>query len=348
MARNDMAAHDHDGAQDFDLDRELRRLTRALTASIRSQKQKNEVAREYEDHIRDAMQNYMLGGMTEAEAFSAACEDLGDIDEIAATLGDVHNVSRLPFDVLLTYAVQFKVWYALGFLICVPPLFLTEIFSIVDIIGILYLLSVVNALYRYVRALFKRVRAVIEMYFIAHRCGFHVSVNGSAIGSLFVKSKVPAMILENATHCYKVRFVAAIRKNISIQFIGRNLYTETKQYGNALFSFHAMSAGWVAFRPKFIKPIHRGYMILDKAETPRDAKALPFFECRNDPKDKEVRELVLFNPVPVRIGYVDGNRSMDVYGGEEIDDVLLHDLSSFRAMMNRMHQTNMVGKEQIT
>ena len=32
----------------FNLDRELRRLTRALTTSIRSQKQKNEVAQEYE------------------------------------------------------------------------------------------------------------------------------------------------------------------------------------------------------------------------------------------------------------------------------------------------------------
>ena len=94
-----MARNDYDGVQDFDLDRELRRLTRALTASIRSQKQKNEVAREYEDHIHDAMQNYMLGGMREEEAFAAACEDLGDIDEIAATLGDIHNQDKIPADV---------------------------------------------------------------------------------------------------------------------------------------------------------------------------------------------------------------------------------------------------------
>ena len=46
-----MAAYDRNSVQDFDLDRELRRLTRALTASIRDKKQKSEVAREYEDHI---------------------------------------------------------------------------------------------------------------------------------------------------------------------------------------------------------------------------------------------------------------------------------------------------------
>ena len=84
---------------DFNLTVELRRLTRALTASIRDKKQKNEVAREYEDHICDAMQNYMLGGMSEEAAFHAAREDLGDIEEIALTLGDVHNRQEIPSDV---------------------------------------------------------------------------------------------------------------------------------------------------------------------------------------------------------------------------------------------------------
>ena len=84
---------------DFVLEAELLRLTRALTASIRDKKQKSEVAREYEDHIRDAMQHYMLGGMTEEAAFSAAKEDLGDIEEIAVTLGDIHNQDKIPAEV---------------------------------------------------------------------------------------------------------------------------------------------------------------------------------------------------------------------------------------------------------
>ena len=94
-----MAAYDRNSVQDFEFDRELRRLTRALTASIRDKKQKSEVAREYEDHIYDAMQHYMLGGMREEVAFRAACDDLGDIDEIAATLGDIHNQDKIPADV---------------------------------------------------------------------------------------------------------------------------------------------------------------------------------------------------------------------------------------------------------
>ena len=82
-------------SNDFDLDREIKKMTAQLTKDIRQKSEKADVAQEYDDHIRDAMQNYMLGGMTEEDAFSAACEDLGDIDEIAATLGDVHNVNRL-------------------------------------------------------------------------------------------------------------------------------------------------------------------------------------------------------------------------------------------------------------
>ena len=53
-----MARSDYDGAQDFYLDREIRRLTTHLTKDIRSKSEKNAVAREYEDHIHDAMQNY--------------------------------------------------------------------------------------------------------------------------------------------------------------------------------------------------------------------------------------------------------------------------------------------------
>ena len=78
-------------SNDFDLDRQIKKMTAQLTKDIRQKSEKAAVAQEYEDHIHDAMQNYMLGGMTEEDAFSAARDDLGDIEEIAVLLSDVHN-----------------------------------------------------------------------------------------------------------------------------------------------------------------------------------------------------------------------------------------------------------------
>ena len=46
---------------------------------------------------RKSLSSAFAGGMREEEAFAAAVEDLGDIDEIAVTLGDIHNQDKIPY-----------------------------------------------------------------------------------------------------------------------------------------------------------------------------------------------------------------------------------------------------------
>ena len=64
--------------------------------------------------------------------------------------------------------------------------------------------------------------------------------------------------------------------------------------------------------------------------------ALPTLECRHDPREKEVHEVLIFNPVPMRAFYREGTTDVELIGGEQKDGVWLHDIVSFGSMLERM------------
>ena len=225
-----MAAYDRNSVQDFEFDRELRRLTRALTASIRDKKQKSEVAREYEDHIYDAMQNYMLGGMTEEDAFSEVCEDLGDIDEIAATLGDVHNQDKIPADVrrenILRWSIIGVVSVTLyGLLLWAWDIFVLQMTIL--IVGIILAINLIILSSAY----HKRRRAMKSIRKYAKEHGYRLQANRTVYTSIWCAADKPSVILENDTQYIKVRFLATLHKNRVLHFLGRNVYTTSARIG---------------------------------------------------------------------------------------------------------------------
>lgn len=354
-----MARNDHDGALDFDLDRELRRLTRALTASIRDKKQKSEVAREYDDHIRDAMQNYMLGGMREEEAFAAAVEDLGDIEEIAATLGDVHNTSKVPDDLrrqILGRITKWRILAVIDVLVVLIwgilpsrfwercPWYITMYIQPLFMIAYLYLYVIVilgglNILIRCIRSIWtviKRMDALVKLKRYASHAGLQMHVKPGALTSIFIHPEKPAIILEDDTHYFKVRFLTTIMRKRQLHFLGKNLFTVTKVEGGSFISPMAVSEEWMLFRPKNIAPMHSNVFVVAQTAVPVDAIALPFFERRNDPRDKTVKEILLFHPAPMNVRYQDGNTAVEIGGGEEFDGVTLFDLNGFCKMLERM------------
>ena len=354
-----MARSDYDGAQDFYLDREIRRLTTHLTKDIRSKSEKNAVAREYEDHIHDAMQNYMLGGMTEADAFSAACEDLGDIDEIAVTLGDVHNVNRLSEE----FKKRFWVWKNIRRIFVVVDILIVAVLSMMPVQfwnGLplpifLFLQALFNISYLYfyvimilggltflvwgfrsIQAIIKRIGALVKIKRYASRAGMRMHVKIGTITSIFMHPAKPAMILENDTQYFKVRFLTTVMRKRQLMFLGKNLYTVTKVQGGSFISPMAVSEEWMGFRPKNMEPMHRNVFVVAQLAVPIDAIALPTFECRHDPRGKTVKEILLFHPAPMAVQYQDGNKAVEISGGEEFDGVTMFGLSGFCKMLERM------------
>ena len=315
----------------FNLDRELRRLTRALTASIRDKKQKSEVAREYEDHIRDAMQNYMLGGMREEEAFRAACEDLGDVDEIAATLGDVHNQDELPEDV----GWKLDRRKIIGIVIAAV---LVDIAILSRNAGLLLVLLLIplTALLVYFRAMVKRLIAVGRIRSYAQKYGMTCRVSYSAFTSLWLYADHADITLEQERQYYKIRFLPCVQPKTVLHFVGRNLYTTTQVHSASPIAAEQFSAGWQLFRPKNIKKFSKTGLAEISFEVQGDLYGLSTLERRHDPRDKEVYEVLIFNPVPMRVFYREGTTEVELVGGEQKDGVWLHDIVSFGSMLERM------------
>ncbi len=322
----------------FDPDREIKKQTAQLTKDILSKSEKSAVAREYEDHIRDAMQNYMLGGMREEEAFAAACEDLGDIDEIAATLGDIHNQDKIPADVRRENILRWSIISVVSVTLYGLLLWAWDIFVLQMTILIVGIILAVNLIILSV-AYHKRRRAMKTVRRYAKENGYQIQANRTVYTSILYAADKPSVILENDTQYIKVRFLATLHKNRALKFLGRNVYMVTRTYGNMMLARTLFSPGWVLFRPRNLNYLPRGGAFLMAADYNENVYALPTLECRHDPREKDVHEVLIFNPVPMRAFYREGTTDVELLGGEQKDGVWLHDIISFGTMLKRMGQS---------
>ena len=322
-------------SNDFDLDRQIKKMTAQLTKDIRQKSEKAAVAREYEDHIYDAMQNYMLGGMTEEDAFSEVCEDLGDIDEIAATLGDVHNQDKIPADVRRENILRWSIIGVVSVTLYGLLLWAWDIFVLQMTILIVSIILAVNLIILS-SAYHKRRRAMKTVRRYAKENGYRIQANRTVYTSILYAADKPSVILENDTQYIKVRFLATLHKNRVLHFLGRNVYTTGAKLGALMitvpFNVGFQSTMWMRFIPwKRVVEISE--------ELPVDAVALPTLERGHDPLEKEVHEVLIFNPAPMRAFYREGTTEVELLGGEQKDGVWLHDIVSFGTMLRRMRES---------
>ena len=329
-----MADTNGNAAPDFDLDHEIRRITAQLTKNIRSKTERASAAREYEEHIRDAMLHSMLSGMTEEEAFRSALHDLGDIHEIAELLGDVHNQDKVPEDVhwetLLRRGILLVIGAAIyGLLLWAWGLFVLQVTAIITGCILLVRLCILFSAFR------KRRRAVRTVRRYAKEYGFRIQTNRTVYSSLLRPAEIPSVVLENDTQYIKVRFLATLRKKHVLHFLGRNVYVVSHTYGNALLAVTPLAPGWSLFHPRNLSPLNRSGIVTMTADYPENAAALPTLERRNDPRGKEVHEVLILNPAPMRAFYREGNTEVELLGGERKDGIWLHDIVSFGSMLKK-------------
>ena len=322
-------------SNDFDLDRQIKKMSAQLTKDIRSKSEKSAVAREYEDHIYDAMQSYMLGGMREEAAFRAACDDLGDIDEIAVMLGDIHNQDNIPEDVRRENILRWSIIGIVGVTLYGLLLWAWDIFVLqmtILIVGIILAVNIIILSLAY----HKRRRAMKSIRKYAKENGFRIQANRTVYTSILYAADKPSVILENDTQYIKVRFLATLHKNRVLHFLGRNVYTMSARVGMLAIStpfgvgFHAPP--WRRFLP------WAGRTLEIAEEYAVDAIALPTLERRHDPRDKEVHEVLIFNPAPMRAFYREGTTEVELLGGEQKDGVWLHDIISFGTMLGKLQK----------
>ncbi|MCQ2433038.1 MAG: permease prefix domain 1-containing protein [Clostridia bacterium] len=308
-----------------------------MTKDIRSRSERASVALEYENHIRDAMLHSMLNGIKEEDAFRSACEDLGDIEELAVLLGDVHNQDKIPDDIrretLLRRGILCVVCAIIfGLLLWAWGLFVLQAASIVIGIILAVRLCILCS------AFSKRRRAIKAIRRYAKQYGSQMLSNRTVYSSILYPSDIPSVILENDTQYIKVRFLTTLQKKHVLHFLGRNVYLVSHTHGGALLAITPLAPGWSLFHPRNTAPLNRSGIVTMTADYPENAIALPTLERRHDPIEKEIHEVLILNPAPMRAFYREGTTEVELLGGEQKDGVWLHDIISFGSMLEKLKE----------
>ena len=328
---------------DFILSDEIKRYANYLTYEIKSQKCRIEVRQEYIDHLEDAVYHYSLKGMAPREAFRKACEDLGDTSRIQTLLGAVHNKDKLPSWVkwiiisvvviallstpLYIQNTSFIAWYNL------------IVFTFIPIIAICVFLYYAIIFWR---AVFIRVSALRRMKAYAKRNGHKLTVNANPYISLFKKTSEPEIIYETEKQRYIMSLWATVKRKKTLHLTDFGFYSYSQNVGYWLIcgSFGGTSivspigislVGGLPSDTKWWYWIHS-----EITDTPPEGvRFMPKieFEAHKNP-NKENIFVLLLNPIPFKINYVE--KGVLHQGGDDkkFGDVMLWSPSGFMSYMD--------------
>jgi len=320
---------------EFNRKKETEAFVRCICARIRNPKIRRAVEAEYTDHIDDAVYHAMLGGMEEKEAFEQAIRSLGAPDNYRDLLADIHTEEEIPPALKKERRVWLITCAASVILFLIAAAGATALWGIFvpQIIAVFLAAWLLLWLWRYSIALVKRIRALHKMNKTAKENGFAAHWNHTVFTSMFIPAAVPSVMLENEKSVYKIRFVAALKKNQILRFVGQNMYIPVSVRGGMMLNHrHPFIFGSFGNPP----PVRIFYSThSDFAEYASAVRVLPTLERRFDDKSKAVREVLIFNPAPMQVLYRQNTVDTPILGGETVDGVQLHDTVSFCSMIGR-------------
>ncbi len=198
--------------------------------------------------------------------------------------------------------------------------FLSEVLCIVIVIMALIWAG------RIIRAVIKRRKALVLIEKTAKDKDYKVVFGNGKYKSLFTPSNTPDIIVETPSGVYLARFVSCLKKMTFIRFVEKEKFIKTKVGGYFLISTRNLL--YNAFVKKKAIPSHRFELSEFGART---SHLSPL-----DTNNGNCKEVVIFNPVPLKVYYQDGNTEKVLVGGETIDNVQYHDVSSFCLKLEQM------------
>ncbi len=314
----------------FDREREIARYTQRITRSIRSRRRRKSVRQEYADHMEDMMTEYMLGGMSEEDAFSRAREELGDETKIEVLLQTVHNkdrlprLIRLPLYALIFFAAAssyfwiesrtFRAWYV----------FVCEIALIAAFVIALYFLG------RLIRALRKRADAYKRLKTYAKKNGYKLTKTAGVYKSVFRKTTVPELLLDTGETRYIINLWATVRKRKTLRLFDNGLYCYASQVGYMyVFTdrFRITTAGlgsaarFMAYFPAFHS---------DLFELPAGLHLMPRIDwARYERADGKNVRVLLLSPMPWAAIGLEKSRLKPLRGDAEFCGMYVNSASGF-------------------
>ena len=328
---------DNNHHQDFILNDAIDAFANHLTNEIKSSKKRQEVHREYAEHLEDAVYEYMLKGMTPQEAFRKACDDIGNTQTTATMLASVHNRGKLP------RWVKYLCFAIIGCAFMFSPLFIkSEIFIawhifILELCIILLFYFGIYHLWLLIRAFAIRHQAIQSLRKYAQRNGHKLDIS-RPYASLFRKTDEPEIIYETETQRYIMSLWATVRRKKTLHLTDFGFYSYSNNIGYFLVCGFFGNVGaslnlWDRL-PKDSKWWYWNHHEIVE-EKPHDVSLMPCieYESHSHPSKENVYVLLL-NPIPFKVDFVENGVLRS--GGDDVKfgDVMMWSVSGFMSYMD--------------
>lgn len=210
--------------------------------------------------------------------------------------------------------------------------FLLQLFLL--IFGVLLFMYVLRNL----RSIFKRKRAISNFKAVCEKNNVVFKKNASLYKSLFKDTTEPEMVIETSEKRYVIKlFNPANIKNINITFLTPEKYIITKANGYILVSKNIY---WLfitnMFRPKnissrFFIPVH-----IEQYETNKGIKDFPKIDFDTYRlAEKETVNVMMFNPVPLNIKYIDKSHTRQLLSGDKFENYEIYSSGDFLSRLKR-------------
>ena len=209
--------------------------------------------------------------------------------------------------------------------------FLLQLFIL--IFGILFFMYV----WRNLRVILKRARAVSNFRAVCDKNNIKLEKKSSLYKSLFKDTTEPELVIETDETKYVIKlFNPAVIKNINVTFLSPSEYIVTKANGYILVSKNMY---WLfitnLFRPKnissrFFIPVHTM-----QYETVKGIKSFPKINFEEKPSEKKTVNVLMFNPVPLNIKYVDKSHTRQLLSGDKFEGYEIYSSGDFLSRLKR-------------
>ena len=213
-------------------------------------------------------------------------------------------------------------------------IFLLQFFIL--IVGIILLIFI----FRYVRAIIKRCRFVTSTSVFCKMSNIDYKKTAWQYASIFKNTNKADLIIDTKEKRYVVKyFTPSIVKNINLHFITPNRYYITNVKGFVLITRNAGSLLRASFfKPKNIEATFLSLTHTEMYEHIKGEKRLPtidfdVYKC----DDKETENILIINPVPLNIKYINKNKFDQLFGGDTYSNFKVYSTEEFLLYVKRNH-----------
>ena len=189
-------------------------------------------------------------------------------------------------------------------------------------------------IYRYIRTVRKRMKAVKKLKKTAASTGFKCKKTGSYL-NFDSHNMETCFVLTKGLTQYNVRFLTVFGKNRTLRFFSPDAYVSEKTVGYMLLINHRNVFGHMMARMFKPKNIPGDLLKWTHSETVTFPSNTIYTKGVEVLQSGNVHEVVILNPVPLKAFFLDKTTWKQIIGGETWQNLSFHDISSFCSMIER-------------